>query len=107
MLPFYDSKQHGERDRFCTTIDFESGVLQRAPIIHVFAKNHKCLKIGGVSSKPFGMNEKKGNIVLFVNHVPQDVYSALKKYGKENGLKYKIGVMKDIRNAKKKKHEEG
>ncbi|MDP3725245.1 MAG: ATP-grasp domain-containing protein, partial [Nanoarchaeota archaeon] len=52
------------------------------------------------------MKEKR-NIIVFVSHAPQDVYSALKKYGKANGLKYKIGVIKSIRDAKKKKHEEG
>lgn len=47
------------------------------------------------------------NIILFISHVPQDVYSALRKYGKEHGKKYKIGVLKNIRTAKKKQHEEG
>ena len=53
------------------------------------------------------MNKKKGNIILFVSNVPQDVYSALRNYGKKHRIKYKIGVIKNIKTAKKKKHEEG
>ncbi len=53
------------------------------------------------------MNKQKGNLILFVSHVPQDVYSALKQYGKKHREKYTIGAIKDFRSAKKKAHEEG